>query len=68
MQASKINLLFKNDVGFYLLTALLLIAVSFLAFVCESFSQKIICILITGYFAVLLLKICYKFKTSSNIG
>lgn len=64
MQASKINLLFKNDVGFYLLTALLLIAVSFLAFVCESFSQKIICILITGYFAVLLLK---KYATSLKL-
>ena len=56
MPVSRINSLFKNDVGFYLLTALLLIAISFLAFICDSFSQKIVCISAAGYFSFLLLK------------
>lgn len=56
MKVSKINLLFKNDVGFYLITALLLITLSFLFFISNLVSQKIICLLLVGYFSLLLIK------------
>lgn len=64
MLVSKINWLFKNEVGFYLLTALLLVVISFLAFSCTTTSQKIIALIFGGYFLLLLIK---KYRVSLTI-
>lgn len=64
MQALRINWLFKNDVGFYLIAALFLVTFSFLFFICDSSIQKIICFLFLGYFVYLLLK---KYRVSVKI-
>lgn len=64
MRALKINWLFKNEVGFYLIVALLLMTISFLFFVCESIVQRMVAFLFLGYFSALLVK---KYKISIKI-
>lgn len=50
--------------AFYLLTALLLVVISFLAFSCTTTSQKIIALIFGGYFLLLLIK---KYRVSLTI-
>lgn len=64
MRALKINWLFKNEVGFYLITALLLITISFLAFSCTTMVQKIVALFFLGYFLLLLVQ---KYRVSLKI-
>lgn len=56
MKVSKTSWLFKPEIGFYLLVALLLTTISFLSFICESFPQKTIVGLLIAYFSLLLIK------------
>ena len=64
MRALKINWLFKNEVGFYLITALLLITISFLAFSCTTMVQKIVALFFLDYFLLLLVQ---KYRVSLKI-
>ena len=56
MQVSKTNWLFRNDAGFYLILALLLVAISFWLFASDSLVQKIVCLSFSLYFLFLLIK------------
>lgn len=62
MQVSKTNWLFRNDAGFYLILALLLVAISFWLFASDSLVQKMVCLLFSLYFLFLLIK-----KYSANM-
>ncbi|URW72194.1 DNA internalization-related competence protein ComEC/Rec2 [Lactobacillus kefiranofaciens subsp. kefirgranum] len=64
MKVSKISWLFRQDLGFYLLTALLLVAISFLAFSCSVLSQQLVAIVFLLYFSFLLFK---KYRTSFKL-